>query len=131
MMTDPIADMLTRLRVALRNKKLSVDVPSSGLKIGLAEALKREGYIGGFELIEGQPRNSVRLSLRYAEDGGRIISELKRVSKPSRRVYMGVEDLKPFMNGLGIYVVSTPKGVLSDRECRQGRVGGEVLCSVW
>ncbi len=130
-MTDPIADMLTRIRNGIRNQRLSVDVPSSGAKIGVAEVLKREGYVKGFDLVEGTPRNSVRVHLKYGTDGSRVISEIKRVSRPGCRVYRSVADLKPFMNGLGIYVVSTPRGILSDRECRKGRVGGEVLCSVW
>jgi small subunit ribosomal protein S8 len=131
MMTDPIADMLTRVRNALRNQKLVVDVPSSGAKLGVAEVLKREGYIKDFELVEGQPRNKIRLHLKYGGEGARVISELQRVSRPGCRVYRGADQLRPYMNGLGIYVVSTPKGILSDRECRKNRVGGEVLCSVW
>jgi small subunit ribosomal protein S8 len=130
-MTDPIADMLTRIRNGIRNQRLSVDVPSSGPKIGVAEVLKREGYVKGFDLVEGAPRNSVRVHLKYGPDGSRVISEIKRVSRPGCRVYRSVADLKPFMNGLGIYVVSTPKGIRSDRECRKNRVCGEVLCSVW
>jgi small subunit ribosomal protein S8 len=130
-MTDPIADLLTRIRNGLRNQQLSVVMPCSGAKIGVTEVLKREGYVQDFELIEGQPRNSLRVHLKYGRDGKRVISEIKKVSKPGCRVYSGVSDLKPFMNGLGILVVSTPKGILSDRECRSNRVGGEVLCSVW
>ena len=130
-MTDPIADMLTRIRNGLRNQKLVVDVPSAGAKLGVVEVLKREGYVRDFELVEGQPRNKIRVHLKYGPEGAKVISELRRVSRPGCRVYKGADSLKPFMNGLGIYVVSTPKGILSDRECRSGRVGGEVLCSVW
>jgi small subunit ribosomal protein S8 len=130
-MTDPIADMLTTIRNGLRNQRLSVDVPSSGAKLGVAEVLKREGYIRDFELVEGKPRNKIRLQLKYGEGGAKVISRIEKVSKPGCRVYRGADDLRPFMNGLGILVVSTPKGVLSDRECRKSRVGGEVLCSVW
>ena len=130
-MTDPIADMLTTIRNGLRNQRLSVEVPSASVKIDLAQVLKREGYIRDFELIEGQPRNRLRLHLKYAEDGSRVISEIRRVSKPGCRVYRRLKDIRPFMNGLGIYVLSTPKGLMSDRECRASRAGGEVLCSVW
>jgi len=131
MMTDPIADMLTRIRNGLRNQRRFVDVPSSGAKLGVANVLKREGYVQDLELVEAQPRNRIRLQLKYGQSGDRVISEIKKVSRPGCRVFKGVDDLKPFMNGLGIYVVSTPKGVLSDRECRSNRVGGEVLCSIW
>lgn len=130
-MTDPIADMLTRIRNALRNQKLAVDVPSAGVKLGVAEVLKREGYVRGFELVEGKPRNSIRVHLKYGSDGAKVISDIQRVSRPGCRVYKGTNDIRPFMNGLGIYVVSTSKGILSDRECRSSHVGGEVLCSVW
>jgi len=130
-MTDPIADMLTRVRNALRNQSLRVDMPSSKVKLGLAEVLKREGYIGGFELVEGKVRNTLRIRLKYGEDGERVIAGLQRISRPGCRVYKGAAELAPYLNGLGVYVVSTPKGMLSDRECRANRVGGEVLCSVW
>jgi len=130
-MTDPIADMLTRIRNAVRNQRLKVDMPSSKVRLSVAEVLKREGYLKEFEIVEGSPRNVLRIHLKYGEHGERIISEIKRVSRPGCRVYMGTEELKPLLNGLGIYVVSTSKGVLSDRECRAGKVGGEVLCSIW
>jgi len=130
-MTDPIADMLTRVRNALRNQRLSVDMPSSKVKLGVAEVLKREGYIGGFELVEGKVRNTLRIRLKYGEGGERVIAGLQRVSRPGCRVYKGAAELAPYLNGLGVYVVSTPKGMLSDRECRANRLGGEVLCSVW
>ncbi len=130
-MTDPIADMLTRVRNALRNQKKSVDVPSASTKISIAEVLRREGYFREFEIVESEPRNTLRISLKYGPSGEQVVREIKRVSKPGCRVYRGVSDLKPFKNGLGILVVSTPKGVLSDRECRESCVGGEVLCSVW
>ncbi len=130
-MTDPIADMLTRIRNGLRNQKLAVLVPSASMKLGVAEVLKREGYVRDFELVEGQPRNSIRVHLKYGSEGAKVISEIRRVSSPGCRVYKGAKDLRPFMNGLGIYVVSTPKGILSDHECRSKNVGGEVLCSIW
>lgn len=130
-MTDPVADMLTRIRNALRNRSLHVSMPSSALKLGVAEVLKREGYIQSFELVEGRPRNTLKLSLKYSGDGQTVISTLRRVSKPGCRVYRKAADLKPLMSGLGIYILSTSKGVMSDRECRAGKLGGEVLCSVW
>jgi small subunit ribosomal protein S8 len=130
-MTDPIADMLTVIRNGLRNERMQVDVPSTGIKLGVAQVLQREGYIEGFELVEGKPANRLKVRLKYGEGGARVISEIRRVSKPGCRVYRGVSELKPFKSGLGIFVVSTPKGVMSDRECRTSRLGGEVLCSVW
>jgi small subunit ribosomal protein S8 len=130
-MTDPIADMLTRIRNAVRNQRTSVDMPCSKMKLALAEVLKREGYLRGFELVAGKVNNTLRLGLKYGEGGERVIAEIQRVSRPGRRVYMGAGELKPYMNGLGIYVVSTPKGLMSDGECRAGRLGGEVLCSIW
>jgi len=130
-MTDPIADMLTRIRNGLRNQHLTVDVPNSKLKLSLAEVLKREGYIKDFEMVEGEVRNTLRVQLKYGEGGERVIAGLQRVSRPGCRVYKGASEMAPYLNGLGIYVVSTPKGLLSDRECRSNKVGGEVLCSVW
>lgn len=130
-MTDPIADMLTRIRNALANHEGKVDVPASQVKLGILEVLKREGYISDFKVAEEGVGRMVRVYLKYGPQGERVISELQRVSRPGRRVYRGVEDLPRVRDGLGIAVVSTPKGVLSDRECRQGKVGGEVICSVW
>ena len=131
MMTDPIADMLTRIRNAVSVGKLVVVMPSSGTKLAVAEVLKREGYIEGFEIIEKPAQNDVRVALKYGPAGERVITNIERVSKPGRRIYKGVSDLKPVLRGLGIAVVSTSKGVLSDREAREARVGGEVLCHVW
>ncbi len=131
MMTDPIADMLTRIRNAVAVGKVDVVIPSSGTKLAVAEVLKREGYIVGFEIIEKPAQNDVRVELNYGPAGERVITHIERVSKPGRRIYKGVSDLKPVLRGLGIAVVSTSKGVLSDREAREARVGGEVLCRVW
>ena len=130
-MTDPIADMLTRIRNAVRNQETSVNMPCSKMKLALAEVLKREGYIRGFELVAGKVANTLKLELKYGEGGERVIAGLRRISRPGCRVYKGAAELVPYLNGLGIYVVSTPKGMLSDRECRTNKVGGEVLCSVW
>ncbi|MHC5053375.1 MAG: 30S ribosomal protein S8 [Planctomycetota bacterium] len=131
MMTDPVADLLTRIRNAVSVGKPDVVVPSSKTKIAVAEVLKREGYIEGFEIVEKPVQNDFRIKLKYGPEGERVITHIERISKPGRRVYRGVHDLKPVLRGLGISVVSTSKGVMSDREAREARVGGEVLCRVW
>jgi len=130
-MTDPIADMLTRIRNALRNRSEHVDVPASKLKAGVLEVLKREGYISDFKSAEEGAFRLIRVYLKYGPQGEDIINKLVRVSKPGCRVYKGADELPPVLDGLGVSVVSTPKGVLSDRECRKSKVGGEVICSVW
>jgi small subunit ribosomal protein S8 len=131
MMTDLVADMLTRVRNALRNREESVTVVGSKLNCALAGVLKREGYIRDFAELETKPQTSLKVYLKYGPDGEDVIQDIQRESRPGCRVYRGVEDLGTVMNGLGIFVVSTPQGVLSDRECRRQRVGGEVLCRVW
>lgn len=131
MMTDPIADMLTRMRNALQIERPYVDVPASKLKIAIAEALQREGYIWDFEVIEAKPQNILRINLKYGPNGERVIQHLRRVSKPGRRVYAGVADTPNVLQGLGICILSTNKGVLSNREAKAQNVGGEILCEVW
>ena len=131
MMTDPIADMLTRIRNAVRIERGVVEMPSSKVKRGLAEVLQREGYIWKWEEVEEKPANRLRIELKYGPNGERVIRHVKRISKPGRRVYIGARDLRPVLNGLGISVVSTSRGVISDREARQKNVGGEVLCQIW
>lgn len=131
MMTDPIADLLTRIRNALRIERPSVDIPSSKLKVGIAEVLQREGYIWDFEVIEQAPQNILRVNLKYGPNGERVIQQLQRVSKPGRRNYVAVSDVPEVLDGLGISVLSTNQGVLSNREAKSKNVGGEVLCSVW
>ena len=131
MMTDPIADMLTRVRNAVRIERPNVEMPSSKVKRGVAEVLKREGYIWDFQVQEQEPVEQLRLELKYGPNGERVIRHIKRVSKPGRRVYSKAKDLRPVLNGLGISVISTSRGVISDREARQRNVGGEVLCEVW
>jgi small subunit ribosomal protein S8 len=131
MMTDPIADMLTRIRNAVRVERPHVDIPISKVKRGLAEVLKREGYIWDWEEMPDNPRSHLRVHLKYGPNGERIIRRLRRVSKPGRRVYKGSDVLKPVLGGLGISILSTSRGVISDREARQRRLGGEVLCEVW
>ncbi len=131
MMTDPIADMLTRIRNAVRVERPHVDMPLSKVKRGLAEVLKREGYIWDWKEVDGQPVGQLRLELKYGPNGERVIRHIKRVSKPGRRVYTGAASLKPVLNGLGISIISTSRGVVSDREARQKNLGGEVLCELW
>jgi small subunit ribosomal protein S8 len=131
MMTDPVADMLTRIRNAVAVEKPSVDIPYSRLKQGIAGALQREGFIWDFEVVEGTPCRTLRLNLKYGPNGEQILRSVKRVSKPGRRVYCGVSELKDVLQGLGVSIVSTNRGILSNRECRKEGVGGEVLCELW
>ncbi len=130
-MTDPIADMLTRMRNGLARREASVVMPSSKVKLSIAEVLKREGFIEGFEIIERPVQNALKVDLKYGPEGEFIIQKIERYSRPGCRKYRGVCDIPQVLNGLGIAVVSTNKGVLSDRECRQQNVGGEVLCTVY
>jgi small subunit ribosomal protein S8 len=133
MLTDPLADMLTRIRNAVRIERQLVDVPLSKVKRGVADVLKREGFIWNWQIVEveGQPSSKLQIQLKYGPNGEQVLRHLKSVSTPGRRVYRKVSDLKPVLNGLGIWVVSTSRGVLSDREARQSNIGGEVLCEVW
>ena len=130
-MTDPIADMLTRIRNAVRVERPHVTMPISKVKRGLAEVLKREGYIWDWREEETEPVAQLRLELKYGPNGERVIRHIKRVSKPGRRVYSGAAQLRPILNGLGISIISTSHGVISDREARQKKLGGEVLCELW
>jgi small subunit ribosomal protein S8 len=129
-MHDPIADMLTRIRNALMRRQPACEVLGSKVNLGIARVLKDEGYIEDFKFMEVGPQGLIRVYLKYGPEGEMVVTELARFSKPSRRVYRGVDDLPRVRNGLGIAIVSTPKGILSDRECRRERVGGEVLCTV-
>jgi len=133
MMTDPIADMLTRIRNAVRIERPTVMLPVSKVKRGLAEVLKREGYIWDWreEEDEASPSKQLHIDLKYGPNGERVIRHIKRISKPGRRVYARATTLKPVLNGLGISVISTSRGVISDREARQRKLGGEVLCELW
>lgn len=130
MMTDPIADMLTRIRNAVSIERPYVDIPASQEKIGVAQVLQREGYVWDFEVVEAQPVNTLRINLKYGPNGERIIREIKRVSKPGCRVYRKAKDLPVVLQGLGISVLSTSQGILSNREAKSKGVGGEVLCTV-
>ena len=131
MMTDPIADMLTRIRNALAGHKPTTEVRASKVNLGIARALKDEGYIEDFKFLETGPQGMIRIYLKYGPEDEQVITKLQRASKPSRRVYTGVDKIPRVRNGLGIAILSTSKGILSDRECRRERVGGEVLCTVW
>ncbi len=130
MMTDPIADMLTRIRNAVRVERPYVEMPLSRVRRGVAEVLKREGYIWDVTEIEGEPAKLLRIELKYGPNGEHVIQTIKRVSKPGRRVYAKSVELRPVLNGLGISILSTSRGVVSDREARQQNLGGEVLCEV-
>ena len=131
MMTDPIADMLTRIRNAAGARKASVDVPWSRQKAEVARVLVEEGYLGGTSVLQSVPRSVLRIELRYDAQRRPVISVLRRVSRPSLRVYVGVGNIPAVRKGLGVNVLSTPKGVLADRDARRENVGGEVLCAVW
>lgn len=131
MMTDPIADMLTRIRNALQIERPFVEIPSSKLKVGIADVLQREGYIWDYEVVEQTPQPVLRVNLKYSPTGERVIQKITRVSKPGRRIYVDCRNLPEVLNGMGICVMSTNQGVLSSREAKQKRVGGEVLCEVW
>ena len=130
-MTDPIADLLTRMRNALIAKHDRLDVPHSKLKANVCALLKQEGFIEDFEVVEEPPQDTLRIFLRYNREGVPAARLLKRVSKPGRRVYRGASDIKPVLNGLGVAIVSTSRGLLTDRQAREQRVGGEILCELW
>ncbi len=132
MLTDPIADMLTRIRNAVRVAHTHVDLPTSKLKCGVADAMKREGFIWDWEKIESKPNDILRLHLKYGPDGERVVQHIKRVSKPGCRVYSASDNLKKaVLNGLGVRILSTNRGILSDREAKEKNVGGEILCEIW
>ena len=131
-MSDPIADMLTRIRNANTAKHDTVDVPASKMKIAIAEILLKEGYIKAYEIVEDGSFNQIHITLKYGADKNeKIISGIKRISKPGLRVYADVENMPKVLGGLGIAIVSTNKGILTDKEARRENVGGEVLAFVW
>ncbi len=131
-MTDPVADMLTRIRNANMAKKDTVDIPTSKIKARVAEILKEEGFIKNFKAIEdGNPQGILRLQLKYGPDGEKVITGLKRISKPGMRVYAKKDDIPRVLGGLGIAIISTSQGVVTDREARKMELGGEVICYVW
>jgi len=131
MMTDPIADMLTRIRNANATGQKEVRIPASRLKVGVAQVLAEEGFIGGFEVQSRQPRSDLVVELKYGPDGEQVIRSIERVSKPGRRVYSAAPNIPRVLGGLGVYVLTTPQGVLSDRVARERNAGGEILCKVY
>jgi small subunit ribosomal protein S8 len=147
MMTDPIADMLTRIRNAARIERPVVDMPNTRVKRAIAQVLKDEGFIHGYEVGQmvadeaghphfqageaPQPKSVLRIVMKYGPEGERVVRHIQRYSKPGLRVYKGYSDLRPVLDGLGIAVLSTSRGVMSDRQARTQKVGGEVLCTVW
>ena len=130
-MSDPLADMLTRIRNANIAKHSKVDIPASKMKVSLAKILKSEGYIRNYKLLKEQGHGILRIYVKYAEANDGVITGLHRISRPGRRVYVKKRDIPFVLNGMGIAVLSTSKGILTDREARRENVGGELLCSIW
>ena len=130
-MTDPIADMLTRIRNALVVKREKVEIPVSNTKKAIAKILMDEGYLGGFEIVGEGIDQRIVVTLKYGAKGEKVITGLKRISKPGLRIYAGYDELPKVLNGMGIAIVSTPKGVMTDREARKQHHGGEILAYVW
>ena len=131
MVNDPIADMLTRIRNASMVKQKQVVMPSSKIKIGIARILTEEGFIVGYGVTEEKPQPNLILRLKYTAQGRPVITGLERVSRPGRRYYSGAKDIPWVRSGLGINIVSTPKGLMTGRKARRARLGGEILCNVW
>ena len=130
-MSDVIADMLTRIRNANSAKHATVDIPASNMKKAIAEILVEEGYVKSYEIIEDGKQGTIRVTLKYQANKQKVIRGLKRVSKPGLRIYAGCEDMPKVMNGLGIAIVSTSKGIMTDKKARETKIGGEVLAFVW
>ena len=130
-MTDPIGDMLTRIRNGIMASYDAVDIPSSKLKMNIAKVLKSEGFIKNYRIMNEGARETIRVFLKYDENGVAVIGGLKRVSKPSRRFYTKTDKIPKVLGGLGVNILSTSKGVMTDREARKMGVGGEVLCAIW
>ncbi len=129
--SDPIADMLTRIRNAARSRQAAVRIKRSKVCLGIAQVLKDEGYINDFLSIDDTGQGEIKIDLKYGDRGENVLQDLQRASKPGRRLYRGSASLPRVLDGLGISIVSTSQGVLSDRQCRERHVGGEVLCTVW
>jgi len=129
-LSDPIADMLTRIRNAMRINNQQVNIKASKICEGIASVLKEEGYIEDFDRVEDDKQGVLRVTLKYDQDGQPIINEITRTSKPGRRIYSSVDELPYVLAGMGIAIVSTSKGVMSDRNCRKANVSGEILCTV-
>lgn len=130
-MNDQIADMLTRIRNAVAVRKPNVSMPSASAKVGIAEVLKREGYITDFHFEDASPQNLLVLDLKYGPEGEKVIEHIERTSTPGCRVYVKAQDIEPVLNGLGISIISTNRGIVSDREAREQNVGGEVMATLW
>jgi small subunit ribosomal protein S8 len=131
MITDPIADMLTRIRNAAGAKHARVDLPSSNMKVEIARILKDEGYVSNFKVIEEKGKKTLRVFLRYTPERRSVITDLKRVSRPGSRRYLGKTDIRPVVGGMGISILSTPRGLMTGQSARKAGVGGEHLCEVW
>ena len=129
--SDPIADMLTRIRNAAKAKFNSVDIPGSRMKNDLTKVLAEEGYIRNYKFIKDNKQGLLRLYLKYGEANLNAIAGLQRVSKPSRRVYVKAKDIKPILNGMGVSILSTSKGIMTDKKARKENLGGELICSIW
>jgi small subunit ribosomal protein S8 len=130
-MTDPIADMLTRIRNAVQAGKAELDVPASNIKTAIARILKEEGFIKNYKVLKNNPQGTIQIQLKRPDGEESVFHELKKISKPGLRVYVGSEEIPSVKNGLGIAILSTSKGILTDRQCRKEHIGGEVLCSIW
>ncbi len=131
MWSDPIADMLTRIRNGVRVRRIQVSMPSSKLKVGIATVLRDEGYVLGYDVVKDNKQGILRIDLKYGDRGEDVIHQIDRCSKGSRRLYKKVDELPHVLDGLGVAIVSTSKGVMSDRLCREKNVGGELLCTVY
>ena len=130
-LSDPIADMLTRIRNAVKAKFNSVDIPGSKLKVELAKILRDEGYVRNYKFLKDGKQGILRIYLRYGHQQANIVYGLERISKPSRRVYVRSKDIKPVLNGMGISILSTSRGIMTDKKARKANVGGEILCNIW
>ncbi|MDR1050144.1 MAG: 30S ribosomal protein S8 [Deltaproteobacteria bacterium] len=130
-MTDPIADLLTRVRNALTARHDRVEIPASRLKVAIVRILKDEGFIKNFKVSRDNKQGQIRIFLKYSDRNSPVINGLQRVSKPGRRVYQKASELKPVLSGLGVLVVSTSRGVMTDKEARRNNLGGECLCQIW
>jgi small subunit ribosomal protein S8 len=130
-MTDPIADLLTHIRNALMARHASVSIPASRMKLEIVKILKDEGYVENFKVVEDAHQGQISIQLKYGQEGRAAITGLERVSTPGRRIYRGKDDIPAVLSGLGITILSTSKGVMTGKSCRQKGVGGEILCNVW
>lgn len=130
-MTDPVADLFSRINTALIAKRSTVEVPTSKLKVEIVRILTEEGYLESYDTVEAEPRGLIRIRLKYTPSGNRAIAGMRRVSRPGRRVYCGKDDIPRTLDGLGVSILSTPKGVMTGAASRKQGVGGEVLCSIW